>query len=149
MMQSGPILIKIRFTLTCYRPIQSFDSARKLVFIRWFGISSYARHKDKFPYSIHHHYRLAPSRAADAMVYAHSWCILFVQCFSQNNKHRGAKRPYKLGGDPVLTVVFVARAHQPTLWVDLRVVVCLEVVRLCCWYFIVLISRAGLGEESI
>jgi hypothetical protein len=26
-----------------------------------------------------------------------------------------------LGGGPVLTVLFVARAHQPILWVDLRV----------------------------
>jgi hypothetical protein len=32
-----------------------------------------------------------------------------------------ALKNYTLGGGPVLTGLLVARAHQPTLWVDLRV----------------------------
>jgi hypothetical protein len=51
-------------------------------------------------------------------------CFRPVQSFDLlgwGSSPHSARKNCTLGGGPVLTVLFVARAHQPTLWVDLRV----------------------------
>jgi hypothetical protein len=51
-------------------------------------------------------------------------CFRPVHCFDLlgwGSCPHSTLQHHTLGGGPVLTVLFVARAHQPTLWIDLRV----------------------------